>query len=101
MNSKNSLACASKTQNIKLEPQSGIFFNIPKNQFKIDNLASLDFIIIEFKEASFNQSIFNDSLRSYLKTILNSNDRFTFEITPNLFSIITEIFKKNLWVYPS
>ena len=94
MNPKNSLAWTSKTQNIELEPKFGIFFNIPKNEFKIENLSLLDFIIIEFKEAYFNQSIFNDSLRSYLKTILNSNDRFTFDITPNLSSLLVEIFKK-------
>lgn len=94
MNYENSLAWTSKTQKTELKPQSGIFFNLPKNEFNNENLDSLDFIIIEFKEAYFKQSIFNESLRSYLKSILNSNDRFIFDIDPQLTSIISEIFKK-------
>lgn len=77
----------------KLLPKTGMFFNTSKSYFKLTNTEISKLVLVEFKEEYFNQSIFNDSFKKYLKNKLIINDRISFSINSKVESIIAEIFE--------
>lgn len=76
---------------MQLKPNTGLFLNNLKNTFTLCNSEIMQFVIIEYKEEYFKQSIFNASFQEYLTNTLNLNDRITFTINSKIESILTEV----------
>lgn len=93
INQTNALKWIDKTdKTISIAPNTGIFLNTSKHNFKVTNTDDIHMILVEFKEEYFNQSLFNDHFQEYLTNTLITNHGLTFPINSNINSITSEIF---------